>query len=147
MNFCSTFVRQIVFSFLSSSNSRTSLVPRRIVCATLTGDFNEKALMMVSAHLKYQGWGIYYLGCNMSAAEICRFSEMTRSTVYISVSDKETLEREMAKIRKIKRPVFLGGQAVQQISRDDQFEGDLHFIESSGVSAAESVMKFAESYQ
>jgi MerR family transcriptional regulator, light-induced transcriptional regulator len=146
-NFGVAFVRQILFSFLSSSSFRAHQHRRTISCATLPGDFHEKNLMMISAHLKYRGWGVYYLGCNVSSEEICRFSRMTGSAVYLSVSDKTILEREMQSIRSIKTPVFLGGSAVQAHKSNESVLGDLHFIDSMGTSAVENVIKLAESYQ
>lgn len=107
-HFASAFVRLKLSTFLSLDFPPTQNA--RILAAPLTDEGHESGLMVLTAHLKYRGYPVFYFGSEVPIAELeAVVQEIQPNVVCLSYLDCTQLKGDLKYFSKIAVPICIGG--------------------------------------
>lgn len=142
-HFASAFVRNKLSSFLAIDFPSTQ--KQKIIAATLSEERHEGGLMLVSAHLKFRGYPVYYFGADLPIEDLQKVcAELKPQVVALSYVDPARVRRDLDGLKSMSCQLCLGGIAFHDPSLHDEIFGKLpaHIqlvSASSGSQAAEKL--------
>lgn len=116
----------------------------RILAATLSDDRCEAGLMLLTAHLKFRGYPIFYFGTGLPLGSLPELVKQVKPEVLcLSYSSVDRVSEDLVELKKLQVPICLGGLAMtssemQAIS--SQVPSHIYFCQkTSGREAAQFV--------
>lgn len=140
--FASGWVRGLIESFLNDIPNCDRSRSLRAVCATPKGEVSETELLILTAHLKFTGWNVFYLGSNTPVDEILRVAKLTDADmILLAIENPAALSQDLAGIRLLRKPIFVGGRGALNFDPGEEAADDLHLIRQSGERAITEILK------
>ncbi len=142
-HFISSFLQIKLASFLAIEFPATHQRP--IFAASLSEEKSEIGLMLLSAHLKFRGYPVFYFGLDLPFTDlktICR--EVKPAVVALPYMSLDYLRRDLPLFAELEIPVVVGGLALCESPQlsiiKDQAPRNVHFCDKKvGSEAAQFV--------
>lgn len=123
-HFGSSFLRLKLAAFLAIDFPPTQ--PHKILAATVEDERHEGGLMLVSAHLKFRGYPVYYMGVDLPVQDLNELSkELKPKAIALSYLQVGKLEQDLPLLMKTGYPLILGGQALASSPQLDRIKEQL----------------------
>ncbi len=107
-HFASAFVRLKLSTFLSLDFPPTQ--DTRILASPLTEEGHESGLMVLTAHLKYRGYQVFYFGTDIPIEDLKGVvEEIKPDVVCLSYADCSKVKENLKYFSKIEVPICIGG--------------------------------------
>jgi DNA-binding transcriptional MerR regulator len=107
-HFASAFVRLKLSTFLSLDFPPTQ--GTRILASPLTEEGHESGLMVLTAHLKYRGYPVFYFGTDVPIGDLKSVVEEIRpDVVCLSYADCSRVKEDLKYFSEIPVPICIGG--------------------------------------
>lgn len=141
-HYVSAFIRMKLATYLSMDFPAAQ--SHRILAATLTDDRCEGGLMLLTAHLKFRGYPIFYFGTGLPLQDLKYVIEdIGPDVVCLSYASAERISADLAELQDLKVPICLGGTALKEptlASVREKAPKHIYFCQkSTGREAAEFV--------
>lgn len=142
VHYVSAFIRMKLATFLCMDFPATQ--SSRILAATLTDDRCEGGLMLLSAHLKFRGYPIFYFGTGLPIQGLKQvISEIKPGVVCLSYSSLERVSADLQDIKALDVPVCVKAPAMKDSDIQalrQQVPRHIYFCQkTSGREAAEFI--------
>jgi methanogenic corrinoid protein MtbC1 len=139
-HFASAFIRLRLAPYLTSSRSELKSSKKKAVCATTTGELHEGGLMLMTAHLRLNGWSTYYLGSNLPLEDVREAAKAIRPQVLcLSFTDRHGLASSVSPLSRLDCKVCLGGFGALTFDAEDSLPKNMHLFRSQGREAADRI--------
>lgn len=116
-HYVSAFIRLKLATYLAMDFPATQ--NNRILAATLSDDRCEAGLMLLTAHLKFRGYPIFYFGTGLPAASLPELVKQVRPEVMLlSYSSVDRIGEDIKLLQKLDVPICLGGLALKSPQMD-----------------------------
>lgn len=144
-HFASSFVRLKLSTFLSLDFPPTQAP--RVLTATTTDERHEGGLMLISAHLKFRGYPVFYFGSDLPADELKSLADHLKPDVIcLSYNQISNFQRDLPILSALKTPVCLGGAVAAFANAEMQSSNSLYFCQKAwGSEAAQYVEMLCQS--
>lgn len=110
-HFVSAFIRMKLGSFLAMDFPATQ--DKRILAATCSDERHEGGLMLLSAHLKFKGYPLFYFGTDVPVESLQKVvDDIKPQVVCLSYSHIERVKADLKYLKKLSVPSCLGGGAL-----------------------------------
>lgn len=110
-HFASSFICLKLSSFLAIDFPPTQT--KRIMLTTLSKEKHEGGLLLLSAHLKFRGYPVFYFGCGMPVDDLGKMVEELKPDVLcLSYIQSAKLREDVKYLKDINVPVCVGGLAL-----------------------------------
>lgn len=109
-HFASAFVRNKLSAFLAIDFPSTQ--KQKIIAATLSEERHEGGLMLVTAHLKFRGYPVFYFGADLPFEDLQKVcQELKPQVIALSYVDPARVRRDLDRLKEITCQLCLGGFA------------------------------------
>lgn len=141
-HYVSAFIRMKLATYLSMDFPATQT--HRILAATLSDDRCEAGLMLLTAHLKFRGYPIFYFGTGLPLNSLPEIMKQVKPEVLcLSYSSADRIADDLKELRKLDVPICLGGLALKSPQMDvlvSEAPAHIYFCQkTSGRDAAQFV--------
>lgn len=141
-HFISAFIRMKLSTFLAMDFPASQ--NHRVLATTLSEERCEGGLMIVSAHLKFRGYPVFYFGTGLPIDGLEEVVEAVKpDVVCLSYSTADQIGADLSLLKRIQVPVCIGGGALREPSIEEikkQAPESVYFCQkASGREAAEFV--------